>query len=932
MAKYICAFFALLVTAAAQAQVVISQVYGGGGNSGATYTNDFIEIFNAGNTAQDLAGWSVQYASSASSSWTNITNLPSVSLQPGKYFLVQEASGGANGVALPTPDAAGAINLSGTNGKVALVNATTALSGSCPTGGGIQDFVGYGTANCFEGSAAVPALSNTTAAIRNGNGCTDTNSNNLDFSAATPSPRHGATAANLCGGGGSTNPTGVGNANPNSVLAGAITLLTVAVTPGTNPASTGITVAADLSTIGGSATQTLYDDGTHGDVAAGDEVFSCSATVAAGTAAGPKSLAAAIGDAQARTGSATIALSVASPPVTVMQIQGNGIASPLVDQTVTTAGNIVTAVGAKGFFMQDPIGDGDVATSDGIYVFTNTAPMVQVGDAVTVTGKVQEYSGSTEIGVPSIQVNSSGNPVPAALVLDADPPSADPLNGICQGSIGSAGGPQAHNFACLDGMRVTINDGVVTGATFASGGSAISTGTPSGFYATVASQARPFREAGAVYPGLGGSEPVWDGDPEIVEIYYKGLGFDATDYVYDAGTHFSITGVLQAYQPSYQSWPIYEIYPIGMTTTPGARSYPQAVADSAAGTLTIGTQNMLRLFNDQVDSAPGVDDGCAVRGTQDVCPTTAQFTTRLHKLSKLVREVLKAPAVLGVQEIENLATLTSLANQINADAPALGYVPYLVEGNDIGGIDVGLLVRGDVTVNAVTQIGKNTQTNNCSGAPPCLLNDRPPLLLDASFNGYRFAVLVIHDRSLSGLGDPAKPYVGPKRLEQAQYAGEIVQAWQTGSAAALSDGDHVPNADANAALIVVGDYNAYEFSDGYADVTGQIKGTAVPADNLLWAMPKTNPTLIDSGIAAAPAARYSFAFDGYVQELDHMLLTRTGWKEFAAIANAHGNADVSEAGPAALDGSTAVRSADHDGQVLTLAVDRIFADGCEPQP
>src|SRR5262245_39770424 len=135
------------------AGVVISQVYGGGGNSGAPLHNDFIELFNAGTNAESLNGWSVQYASSAGSTWNNLTLLPDVTLQPGQYFLIQEAAGTGGGDPLPTPDVIGAINMSGTAGKVALVGAATALSGACPTDATIVDFIGYGNAaSCAEGT------------------------------------------------------------------------------------------------------------------------------------------------------------------------------------------------------------------------------------------------------------------------------------------------------------------------------------------------------------------------------------------------------------------------------------------------------------------------------------------------------------------------------------------------------------------------------------------------------------------------------------------------------------------------------------------------------------------------------------------------------------------------------------------------------------
>ena len=143
--------------------VVISQVYGAGGNTGALLRNDYIELFNLGASSVSLAGMSVQYAATGGTSWS-VTALPAVTLAPGQGFLVQE-SGGANGAALPTPDATGTLSMAAGAGKVALAATTTALTGSCP--GGLVDFVGYGTGtNCFEGSGPTGTISATSAALR----------------------------------------------------------------------------------------------------------------------------------------------------------------------------------------------------------------------------------------------------------------------------------------------------------------------------------------------------------------------------------------------------------------------------------------------------------------------------------------------------------------------------------------------------------------------------------------------------------------------------------------------------------------------------------------------------------------------------------------------------------------------------------------------
>ncbi|MGH9675148.1 MAG: lamin tail domain-containing protein, partial [Bryobacteraceae bacterium] len=152
--------------------IVISQIYGGGGNAGATLRNDFIELFNRGASPVDITGWSVQYASATGVNW-QVTRLTGM-LEPGQYYLVQEAQGAGGTTALPAPDATGEIAMSATAAKIALVNNETALTGGSPTGANIIDFAGYGTAD-FSETRPAPGLSNTTAALRRGGGCTDTN-------------------------------------------------------------------------------------------------------------------------------------------------------------------------------------------------------------------------------------------------------------------------------------------------------------------------------------------------------------------------------------------------------------------------------------------------------------------------------------------------------------------------------------------------------------------------------------------------------------------------------------------------------------------------------------------------------------------------------------------------------------------------------------
>jgi hypothetical protein len=181
--------------------LVVGEVFSAGGNSGAAFANDYVELFNRGADAVAVDGWTLQYASASSTSWQS-TAL-SGSIPAGARYLVQLASGGANGAALPAPDATGSSNLAVTGGKVALVDDATALAcgtdpGSCSAVPGVEDLVGYGGAADYEGSGAAPTSSATTALQRAGGGCTDTDDNAADFSAAAPDPQNSSVPASAC--------------------------------------------------------------------------------------------------------------------------------------------------------------------------------------------------------------------------------------------------------------------------------------------------------------------------------------------------------------------------------------------------------------------------------------------------------------------------------------------------------------------------------------------------------------------------------------------------------------------------------------------------------------------------------------------------------------------------------------------------------------
>jgi hypothetical protein len=182
--------------------VVVSQLYGGGGNAGASFRNDYVELFNAGAASVDVSGWTLQYATAAGTTWQP-TPL-SGTIAPGRYYLVQLASNGDVGAPLPNPDATGTSNLAASSGKIALVRGTSALAcgataGSCSSDPGVEDFVGYGAASDFEGPGSAPAPSSTVATLRAGEGCIDTGANTADFATATASPRNSASAEHSCG-------------------------------------------------------------------------------------------------------------------------------------------------------------------------------------------------------------------------------------------------------------------------------------------------------------------------------------------------------------------------------------------------------------------------------------------------------------------------------------------------------------------------------------------------------------------------------------------------------------------------------------------------------------------------------------------------------------------------------------------------------------
>jgi predicted extracellular nuclease len=878
--------------------IVISQIYGGGGNSGATYKNDFIELFNATASARSLAGYSVQYASSTGTSY-QVTALPSVTLQPGEFFLVQEAPGAGGTVSLPAPDVNGNINMSATSGKVALVSSTTALSGACPTSNAsIVDYVGFGTAaNCSLGSGPTATLTNTTAALRTPV-CKNTPSNAADFTTGAPIPRNTGTALQPCSTLSGVSLSASAVATPATVYAGTQTLLTVTVTPATQPASTGIQVNADLSSVSGSSSQPFYDDGSHGDVTAGDNVFSYALTP---STSGMYTLPVTVTDAQLRSVSKSIALAVqTAPPIVSIRSIQSAKPSPYSGQTITTTG-IVVGVRSSGFYLEAADADTNPVTPEGILIYTGSSAKpsyITVGALVQVTGKIASYPSTsltpdTEFDAPlSFSLISSGNTLPAPVQLTAAQDS--PSGGLYQ-------------FAKYEGMRVSIASLTTTGPTDASLNEQTETQTSNGqFFGVVAGVPRPFREPGIsvndlTYGPIPAGIPVWDSNPELLLIDSASFGGTALDVTSNA-TVTGLTGVMDFSTGGPDILLDANDHPVvtGLLT-------PQPLPAKSAGEFTVASFNMERFYNDIADA----DNP----GSSVVVVTTSAYQRRLAKASLAIRTILNNPDIIGAQEIENLNVLTDLANKVNTDSVNAGlanpqYQPYLFLANDGTGINTGFLVKSTTvdTLN-VQQVGLNTTFTNSVGQQ-AILNDRTPLVLHAGIKraggaDYPVTVIDVHQRSLINVDDPTSTgaTVRLKREAQAEFLAQLIQSYQ-------ANGEHV---------VTVGDYNSFQFSDGFVDVLGVTKGNPVPANQVVTP-PTPNlvtPNLIDLD-TLQPAGQYSYVEVGSAQYLDHVLITQDLLPTFDRLNFAHIDADfplVDE-----NDASVPARISDHDPALAYFAL------------
>lgn len=599
-------------------------------------------------------------------------------------------------------------------------------------------------------------------------------------------------------------------------------------------------------------------------------------------------------------------------------IQGAGSASPLATQIVMTTG-IVTGIksgSSGGFFMQEPDAtvDADPNTSEGIFVFTGASlpAAAAIGNLVQVTGTVQEFVFSsdpnsppiTEIsGSPTTSVLSTGNPLPAPITLTAAETTAtsettNPLDSLEE----------------FEGMRVTVPSMTVVAPTQGTINEPNATVSSNGvFYGVVTGVARPFREPGVnisnpLPPGSPANVPRFDENPERLRVDSDGQpGTTLVDV--NAGTLLSnVTGPLDYSFRTYTILPDTTIVP---GTQPGAVPVPIPLANE----LTIASFNMERFFDTANDP-----------NTSDPVLTQVAFDKRLDKASRIIRTVQRYPDVIGVEEMENLTTLQAVAAKINADAQSIdglpnpNYVAYLVEGNDVGGIDNGFLVKESrVTTVSVVQFNKTETFTNPNTGGQETLNDRPPLVLRATAprpagGTFAFTVIVNHLRSLSGVDDDTTPNgagtqgsrIRAKRKAQAESLANLIQSFQT--------------ADATERIITVGDMNAFQFNDGYVDVIGTVKGTPSPDDQTVVpgdGVDLVNPNLTDLVDTLPPDQRYSFTFDGNAQVLDHIIVNDDALAVTNRFAYARDDADFAVKN---YELANELRLSDHDQPVAYLSL------------
>ena len=878
----------------------ISQVYGGGGNIGAPYTHDFIELFNSGSSPVSLAGMSVTYGSASGNFANNITELPNILLGSGQYYLIQE-SGGTNGVPLPTPDLIddSPIFISATAGKVALVNTQNALN--C---GGTSspctpeqlalfvDLVGFGNANFYEGVAAVPTLSNSIAALRKGNGCIDTDENSLDFDVLAPAPRNSSTPAQTCGPAVDVPPT-VGSTvpanNATNIAPDADITITfseaVTVTDGWYTISCDVSGAHTAEVTNANPVFTLNPDSNF----AANEV--CTVTV----------MAANVSDQDAPldameadyTFSFTIAEGCGGDFTPIYEIQGSGMTSSKVNQTVTTEGVVVgdfQTGGKNGFYIQDENGDNDDATSDGVFIYYLTAPDVVVGDKVRVTGKVSEYYNQTQITGSAMQICSSGNEIePTEINLPVE--SVD-------------------DFEKYEGMLVTFPQSLIIAEYF----------NYDRFGEIVLTSQRHMTPTAIVEPGLAALaaaeayllDRITLDDGRTPANLHPAIHPNAQEFTMDnlfrgGGTLTNVTGVMDYFEGSTGNY--YRIQPTQGADYEDVNPRTEA-PDIAEGDLTIASFNVLNYFV----TLDGSGNRCGPLGTMECrgADNEEEFERQRNKILSALNEI--DADVYGLMEIENdrpggddpVADLVAGLNEIQG-AGTYAYIQTDAIGTDA--IKQAILYKPD----SVTPVDTYKVLDSSVDSRFIDTRNRPVLaqIFEDNLSGEQFIVAVNHLKSKgSACTDDPDLDDGQGNCNLTRLAAAQAMVDWLADPAVFGDVEKV---------LIIGDLNSYDKEDPI----DAIKRGADELDG-------TNDDFLDMIHEKQGDEAYGYVYDGQTGYLDYALANLAMREIILDVNFWHINADEPDIidydnsfkpaeQAALLYAPDLYRSSDHDPVIVTLS-------------
>jgi predicted extracellular nuclease len=789
-----------------------------------------------------MSGWSVQYNSSTGTGAWQVTNL-SGTIEPGRHYLVQEAQGSGGTTPLPTPDAVGTIPMSGTGARVALVTSTSPLactSPGCASAAGVRDFVGWGTtAADFEGGGRAPATSNTTAILRAEGGCQDSDDNAGDFAVAEPAPRNGAAPAAPC-----TGPQlpVAACGGPLAVVAGDPAERAVSATD-----ADGRVVDLALDAPEGITLTDETPAAADGEPATGVVRVAADVPVATHTA----TLTATNDDTPAETGSCTLTITVSAFDATpIGALQGPGFATPTPNATRSIEGVVIghdDEIGQstsgvfpedRGLFVQDA-GDGDDTSSDGIFVAEILDPQMlehfPLGTTVRVTGVVREKFNQTILDTNG---NASAVQARGPGVLP-EPVTLDPA--LAKAQTDGAGGRSYYER--FEGSRVRIEQGTAN-----SGG----TNKFHELFMTLgAAEDRVFR-TDVAQDLIAADSDAGAGNPP-----FPLLDEDGSTTTVEADLFDRVSNVVGPMSYDFSNYRVVvqsDVAP-AVDRAPGPAFPYSALSPSAPDEIRVASFNVENFFG-----VGGELDGGFV--------TEEQYAEKKGRIADAIGDLLERPDVVAVQEVDELAILQDLADDLG------GYTAYLREGNDNRGIDVGFLVKDTMTASNVRQWGRTATENvasTCSDIPGRLF-DRPPLSIDVERNGVKVTVFSNHLASKSGTNQDC-------RIAQAQFVADAAAEIEA----------------AGGQVLVAGDLN--DFEDEGAPTT--LDQTLEP----LW------------GRAPEPE-RYSFQFSGRLQTLDHMFVSDSLVERVRHFNYAHFDNDYYErADPA--DGH---HVSDHDPPVVTLVV------------